>query len=169
MTRPTAHAADRAAPSLRATRRVALALATTSAALGLLAGCASSSAKPAPTTTAPVTTVVPTTIATTTTTVPPQATVGFSSSYDAVVHLLDAWKANDKVAAAQGADAQAVEGMWATPPGELDQRGCAQTYAPELTEGGCILRRADQTGALQVNTERRAIGWVVSSAMYSPN
>lgn len=136
-----------------------------------LAGCSSSSSVEPPDTGAS-TSVTSTTVqasTTTSTTLPSRATVGYPSSYDAVQHLLTAWQAGDRAAALQGADAGAVEGMWATPPGELDQRGCAQTYDPALTEGGCILRRGDHTGALQVNTERRDIGWVVSSAIYSPN
>lgn len=147
--------------------RALLAGVAAAAAVGLGA-CSSSSAASRTTTTQTATT---TSIAatTTTSTLPSEATIGFASPNDAVQHLLNAWHAGDRAAALQGADATAVDGMWATPPGELDSRGCAETYDSALTEGGCILRRADQTGALQVNTERRSIGWVVSSAIYSPN
>ena len=160
------------APRPHRTRTVVATAAALWLSAGVLAGCSSSGASSNPTTTAAAatTTTPPQPSTTPPRTVPAQATVGYPSSYDAVQHLIDAWTAGDRTTAAQGADATAVNGMWETPPGELDQRGCAQTYEdPDITEGGCILRRADQTGALQVNTERRAIGWVVSSAIYSPN
>lgn len=150
------------------TRRGILGVGAVLLGLALAAGCSSSdSAAPSPTSITVAATT--TTVAGTTTTLPSRATLGFESSYDAVQHLITAWTAGNRAAALQGADADAVDGMWATPAGDLDQRGCAQTYDPALTEGGCILRRADQTGALQVNTERRDVGWVVSSAVYSPN
>lgn len=136
----------------------------------LLGGCGSSSHGAAASTTTAATRAVTTTSSLPpTTAAPTQATVGYPSSYDATRHLLDAWHAGDRTAALQGADSDAVDGMWQTPPGEFDLRGCAQTYDPALTEGGCILRRSDQAGALQVNTEKRSIGWVVSSAVYEPN
>lgn len=150
-------------------RRVALGAGAILLGLSVTAGCSSSEPAAMNPTSTTAATVAPPTTAAPTTTLPVRATIGFDSSYDAVQHLVTAWTNGNREVALQGADAEAVDGMWETPPGELDQRGCAQTYDPALTEGGCILRRSDRTGALQVNTERRDIGWVVSSAIYSPN
>lgn len=131
-----------------------------------VSGCGGSTSKStSPTTTLPpvtTSTVAPTTAAPTTT-LPAKATVGFPSSYEAANHLVDAWNAHDRAAAAQGADAEAVTGIFATPDPEMSARGC--TTDDTLPEGGCIFRT--QNGLVQVNTEKRSIGWVVVSATYA--
>ena len=76
------------------------------AAVGL-SGCGGTSRPSNPTTTLRqvTTTAAPTTSAAPTTTLPPVATVGYPTKYDAADHLVNAWMAHDRAAAAQGADA----------------------------------------------------------------
>lgn len=135
------------------------------AAVGL-SGCGGTSSSANPTTTLRqvTTTAAPTTSAAPTTTLPPVATVGFPTKYDAADHLVNVWMAHDRAAAAQGADAAAVTGIFATPDASMWNRGCSTDDT--LPEGGCIYATA--TGLVQINTEKRAIGWVVTTATYEP-
>jgi hypothetical protein len=131
-----------------------------------LSGCggASSSANPTTTRRQVTTTAAPATTLAPTTTLPSVATVGFPSTYDAANHLVSAWEAHDRAAAAQGADAAAVAGIFATPDPSMGNRGCSTDDT--LPEGGCIYATA--TGLVQINTEKRPIGWVVATATYEP-
>lgn len=133
-----------------------------------VAGCASSSSG----TSAPGTTrrlsstseAPATTIAATTTTV--LATAGEASSDQAAAILVDAWRNDDRVRAAQVADSAAVEGMFATPDPEAWLRGC-NLDSEEFGEGRCIYRT--ETGALTLDTERRGDVWVVVNADWQAN
>ena len=131
----------------------------------LLASCGSSSKSASVTTVPPTvtpTTTVPTTDKVPTTTIPAKATVGFSSGSDAAAHLVAAWENRDKPSAEQGADAEAVTGIFATPDPTMWKRGCSDDDT--LEEGGCIY--LTDHGAITINTEKRDIGWVVSTADY---
>ena len=134
-------------------------------ALMLLASCGSSS-KAATVTTVPPTAAPVTTVSTTPTspplTTPAKAATGFPSGAAAAAHLVEAWRNQDKPSAAQGADAEAVTGIFATPDPTMWLRGCSDDNT--LEEGGCIY--LTQHGAVTINTEKRAIGWVVSTADY---
>ena len=133
----------------------------------VLPGCGGSTAKGTSGTTtlaAVTTTTVPPPTLAPTTTLPPKATVGFPSTYEAANHLVGACEAHDRASAARGADAEAVTGIFATPDSPMENRGC--TSDDTLPEGGCIFRT--DTGLVQINTEKRPIGWVVASAAYEP-
>lgn len=125
-------------------------------------GCSSSSSSTVTTTSPPVTTV-PTTSAPTTT-LPVRATGSAATGADAAAVLVAAWQDDDRAKAATIADATAVEGMWETPRETITWRGCSTDDT--LPEGGCFYRT--DSGTVQVNTEKRAAGWVVSSAIYDP-
>lgn len=139
-------------------RRVALVGAI---ALGVVAaGCSSSApSTPSTTTAAPATTT--TTIAPTTTE-PSEAPERAATSAEAAARLVDAWKAKDRHAATMIADPLGVKGMFATPYEDIWLRSC--TTDDSLPEGGCIYRTT--SGLVQVNTEERDGGWVVSSVTY---
>lgn len=107
-------------------------------------------------TTAPETTEAPTT------TEPSEASEGAPSSAEAASLLVDAWNEGDRDAAARIADPAGVEGIFETPDEEMWLRSC--TTDDGLPEGGCIYQTA--TGLVQINTEDRSQGWVVSSAVY---
>lgn len=114
-----------------------------------------------------LTTTAPTTTSTTvapTTTLPAKATVGAASSDEAAADLVAAWEHHDRVAASKVADAEAVAGIFATPDPSMWIRGC--TTDDTLPEGGCIYRT--DHGGITINTEKRAIGWVVATADYAP-
>ena len=151
--------------------RRATPLPTTVAALALgaalgLAACGGSTSEANPTTSGrhSTTTAAQAPSTAPTTTLPATASVGFPSIDEAAGHLVSAWEAHDRVAASRGADAVAVEGIFATPDSSMWNRGCS--VDPTLPEGGCIY--ATETGLVQVNTEKRPIGWVVVTATYEP-
>lgn len=128
----------------------------------LLGACSTSSSTTTPTTSiAPPTTTPPSTQAPTTTT-PPKATRGATSSAQAAADLVSAWESHDHKAAAQIADAHGVEGIFATPDPAMWIRGCTTDDA--IDQGGCVYRT--EAGLVQINTEHRSIGWVVTSAVY---
>lgn len=131
-------------------------------AIGLLAGCSSSSQSTG-TTTPTSTSAVPTTTSAPTTTAPAVATGSAATTADAAAVLVAAWQHDDRSQAATIADAKAIEGMWATPREMITLRSCS-TDNDTLTEGGCIYRT--ESGLVQVNTEKRTAGWVVSSVVY---
>ena len=55
----------------------------------------------------------------------PPATTGLGAPIDSAQRLYDAWKADDRFTAGTVAEANAVEGMWATAPGDYAQySGC---------------------------------------------
>jgi len=142
-------------------RRAALCL--TVSAVTVLAGCSSGSdASSSPTTrtaTSSTTTRPPTTTA------PAKATGSAANGADAAAVLVAAWQHDDRAQAATIADAIAVMGMWATPKETITLRGCSTDYE-SLTEGGCVYRTP--SGLVQINTEKRPQGWVVSSVSYDP-
>lgn len=110
---------------------------------------------------------VVTTVATTeapTTTEAPEATEGAPSSAEAASLLVDAWNEKNREAAARIADPAGVDGIFETPDPDMWLRSC--TTDDSLPEGGCIYRTA--TGLVQINTEKREHGWVVSSAVFDP-
>lgn len=144
----------------------AIPLVFSACALMLVASCGSSSKTAAvatvPSTVRPAKTV-PTTNNVPPPTIPAKATVGFPSGAQAAAHLVAAWKSQDKASAEQGADAEAVNGIFATPDPTMWLRGCSRDDEA-LGEGGCIY--LTQHGAVTINTEKRGIGWVASTADY---
>lgn len=132
--------------------------------VGGVAACSSADDDSGGPSVAPSTVPASTTTLAPTTTEPATATDGAPSSADAAAMLVEAWHADDRAAAAKIADAQAVDGIFATPDTEMWLRGC--TIDDALPEGGCIYRTA--SGLVQINTEKRDHGWVVSSAVYDP-
>ena len=136
-----------------------------------MAGCGSSSGtdRPAGTrasrSTVPATTTAPaaTTPTTPTSASPPTTPVGYPSARDAATHLLDAWRAGDRVAAARGADPVAVAMLFAVPVGQVVDRGCD---TGEFDTSSCQYKVGG--GGLQLDMERRPAGWAVSGARFSP-
>lgn len=138
-------------------RRTGLILAGAAISLLVVAGCSSSD------TSAPATTVaIPTTATAPTTTAPKLATGSAATIADAAAVLVAAWQHNDLAQAATIADPIAVEGMWATPREMINLRSCSDDNG--LSEGGCVYRTP--SGLVQINTTRRANGWVVTGAIY---
>lgn len=127
-------------------------------------GCSGSSGSTEATTTIPVATTHPATTLPATTTLPTRATGSAATGADAAAVLVAAWQDDDRAKAATIADAIAVEGMWETPREMITLRSCSTDDS--LPEGGCFYRT--DSGTVQVNTEKRAAGWVVSSAIYDP-
>lgn len=128
----------------------------------VMTGCSSSSGSSAQTsTTARRATSSPPTTPTTTT--PSKATGGAPTSADAVAQLVDAWRNHDLAAAKVIADPVAVMGIFGAPVTEMNNRGC--TIDDGLDQGGCIYWAGD-AGLIQINTEHRIQGWVVTSANY---
>lgn len=142
-------------------RRVVLFLVVSTATV--LTGCSSGSGTATPSTTVPAT--VPTTTVPPTTTEPAKATGSAANGADAAAVLVAAWQHDDRAQAATIADAIAVMGMWGTPREGIWLRGCSTDYEA-LTEGGCVYRT--DSGLVQINTEKRPQGWVVTSAVYDP-
>lgn len=129
----------------------------------LVAGCSGASSTPAASTeTAPPTSTTTTTTVAPTTTTPPGPTQGAATSDDAAGRLVAAWNAHDRTAAAKIATPLAVKGIFATPDPAMWMRGC--TTDPSLPQGGCVYRT--RSGLVQINTEHRKIGWVVTSASF---
>ncbi len=133
---------------------------------GGIAACSSSDSTAGSDTTTAETTVAPAPTAAPTTEAPEpvEATEGAPSSAEAASLLVDAWNEGNREAAARIADPWGVDGIFETPDPEMWLRGC--TVDDALPEGGCIYRTA--SGLVQINTEQRDIGWVVSSAVYDP-
>ncbi|HEY4378575.1 MAG TPA: hypothetical protein VGM93_15515 [Acidimicrobiales bacterium] len=142
-----------------------------SAGLAVGAGaCSSGSSSGSATTSTPVTmattTSKPVTKPATTkpaTTVP--AKVGYFTPQQAADHLMGAWKANDRIGAAQGASAGAVEDIFKVPPTPFTLYNYCED--PSLGQSGCLYRYGQAT--VQVNTKQHPEGWVVVSIFYSPN
>ncbi len=128
--------------------------------LGLVAGCSSSSGSTSGTTSTTVRT--PTSKAAPTTATAVKATGGAPTSAQAAAELVAAWEHHDKAAAAQIADPMAVMGIFGTPDPSMWIRGC--TTDDSLPQGGCVYRT--ETGLVQINTEHRPQGWVVTSASF---
>ncbi|HET8931430.1 MAG TPA: hypothetical protein VFN21_12295 [Acidimicrobiales bacterium] len=143
-------------------RHLSLVGSTLAVLVGLMTGCSSAS-QSSDTTTTSATPTVPTTTRAPTTTLPATATGSAATTADAAAVLVAAWQHDDRAQAATIADAKAIEGMWATPREMITLRSCS-TDSDALSEGGCIYRT--DSGLVQVNTEKRAEGWVVSSVVY---
>ena len=91
--------------------------------------------------------------------------MGFPTNEQAADHLLNAWKAGDHAAAAQGATAGAVATMFTVPVGQLNVRGCD---AGEFDTSSCVYRVLSNQWELQINLSKQANGWIVSDVSYSP-
>ena len=144
--------------------RCAVALGLALPAAVLLAGCGSSGGTATTTTTrVAATTTVPKPV----TTLAAKAVRGFPTPDDATNTFMDDWQHDRKVAMSQIADRSAVVGVYQTPPGPYDSRGCEEPSNPAITTAGCVFQVAGG-GLLQVSAEKRSIGWVVSDAMYQP-
>ena len=134
-----------------------------------LAGCGSSGSAGGPAKVAPpatvdkatTTTTAPTTTGAPTTT--PAATTGGATPSETAQHLYDAWKANDKAAAATVATPEAIAGMWQAVPGDYGQYSGCDTG--EFSTSGCLYRGGP--GTIQIDMERKGDLWVVVDAYYS--
>jgi hypothetical protein len=125
----------------------------------LVGGCSSkssSSADARTTTTAAIT-------STTTSAAAPPATLPplhLTSAFTSATHLIDAWKSNDRVAAAQAATAAAVNALFAQAYQPLQSRGCDGAQP----ESDCFYREG-RTGGVRLHVTRQGDGsWVVTEA-----
>jgi hypothetical protein len=134
-------------------------------AVSALAACSSSGHGAATDTTAP--NAVTTTARKPATTLPARAVRGFPTPDDVTTAFMDDWQNDRKAAMSQIADRSAVVGVYQTPSGPVDNRGCEEPSNPAITTAGCVYQVAGG-GLLQISAERRAIGWVVADAMYEP-
>ncbi|MFN8018361.1 MAG: hypothetical protein U0P45_09585 [Acidimicrobiales bacterium] len=135
-----------------------------------LAACGSSGSASGPTKVAPTATVdKPTTAPTSASTLTTQpattapATTGGATPSETAQRLYDAWKANDKAAAATVATPEAIAGMWQTAPGDYGQYSGCDTG--EFSTSGCLYR--GNPGTIQIDMERKGDLWVVVDAYYS--
>jgi hypothetical protein len=112
------------------------------------------------TTAAPTTEATPTTPTTPTTEPTP---LGLFSPEESAQALYDAWKADDRATAATLAEPAAVEGQWATAPG--DYAVYNQCDSGEFGTSGCLFRGSG--GTIQYTMEQREDRWVVVSAFFS--
>ncbi len=108
------------------------------------------------TTTAATTTAAPTTTA-------PPAPIGLFSPQESVQKLYDAWKADDRATAATLAEPTAVEGQWATAPGDYSLYN--KCDSGEFGTSGCLFR--GNGGTIQYTAEKRGDRWVVIQAFFS--
>ena len=132
------------------------------------AACSKGGSSNAGTTTVPVTTAATTAPTAKPVTTAPHATVpkvGYFTPQQAADHLMGAWKANDRIGAAQGAAASAVTDLFNVPPTPFTLYNYCED--PSLGQSGCLYRYGQAT--VQVNTKQRPEGWVVVSVFYSPN
>ena len=151
----------------RALRRGGLAAVALGAAAAL-AACGSSGSASGPTKVAPTATVDKTTTTMADTTSAPSttaapATTGAATPSETAQRLYDAWKANDKAAAATVATPEAVAGMWQAAPGDYGQYSGCDTG--EFSTSGCLYR--GNPGTIQIDMERKGDLWVVVDAYYS--
>jgi hypothetical protein len=103
------------------------------------------------------------------TTAPPDipATTGRPTPAEAALRLYDTWKANDRPSAAEVADPGAIDGMWATAPGDYTLYNKCDTA--EFGTSGCLYRGTPRSlGTIQFNMEKRGALWVVIDAVYIP-
>ncbi|MCU1357605.1 MAG: hypothetical protein JWM89_3023 [Acidimicrobiales bacterium] len=91
------------------------------------------------------------------------ATTGVTDALEAAQKLYDAWKAGDHAGAAQVATQEAVDGIWATPPGDYAPYNHCDTG--EFTTGGCLFR--GNSGTIQFDLEKRGDLWVVVGAVFA--
>lgn len=159
---PVLHRAHRSGRRLRASALAAV------AAAAVLAGCGSSGSASGPTKVAPTATVDKATTTTAATTTAPSttaapATTGGTTPSETAQRLYDAWKANDKAAAATVATPEAIAGMWKSAPGDYGQYSGCDTG--EFSTSGCLYR--GNPGTIQIDMERKGDLWVVVDAYYS--
>ena len=129
----------------------------------LMGGCNGNSGVVATTTT----TVVITT--TTTSTVPPttvyQPTAPQASQDLAAAHIVAAWRAGDRVAAAADASPAAVAAVFAHPfpAGGVQARGCSSAVAGPSS---CIYRILANGNLLSLSAVPVSGGWIISDAQF---
>ena len=109
------------------------------------------------TTTPRSTTAVPTTTAL-------PKPVGAPTAEDASAHLYQAWKTGNRADAATVASAEAIDGIWATPPGDFYLYNHCD--AGDFTTGGCLYR--GNSGTIQFDLTKVGTNWVVTGALFSP-
>lgn len=111
----------------------------------------------------------PSTASTTTTgvTVPPPATppppTGEASPRAAADRLYETWKAGDRPSALVVATPEAVDGIWATAPGDYVLYNDCDSA--EFDTSGCLFR--GDSGTIQFTMERQGQAWVVIEALFS--
>lgn len=113
------------------------------------------------TTAAPESTV---TEAETTTTTLPEPT-GAPTPADAALALYGAWEADDRTAAADVAEPDAIDAFWTAIPGPYElYRHCDDG---DFDTSGCLFRDRSTNHTIQVSLERRGEAWVVVGAFFS--
>lgn len=91
------------------------------------------------------------------------APVGLPEATDAAGTLYGSWKADDRPGAARVAEPAAVEGMFATSPG--DYRLYNHCNTGEFDAATCLYR--GDPGTIQFSMEKRGPNWVVVTAIFS--
>ena len=136
----------------------------------LAAGCSGGSDSGPAEVGEPATVTASSTSTTTTTTAPPTTSVaaptGAATPADAAQGLYDAWKANDRAAAATLATPEAVAGVFAAEPGDYALYNRCDTG--EFGTSGCLFRSPATYATIQFNMESRDGRWVVIDAVYMP-
>lgn len=163
------------APLLRSRRRLATAVLLL-AVSGLAAACTSASdggkeakAKIDEPATVVATTVAPTTTKAATVTTTTLAAVGLDTPEAAAQRLYDAWKAGDRNGASTVAEPDAVNGIWATAPGDYAVYNSCDSA--EFDTSGCLFR--GNSGTIQFTMEKRpdkatgTVKWVVIEALFA--
>lgn len=105
---------------------------------------------------------------TSSTTGPPATTTtagpaGLAEADRAAAALYTAWKADDRTAAAAVAEQTAVDGIWASAPGDYALYNRCNTG--EFDGAGCLYRGS--AGTIQFSMEKRDALWVVVEAVFS--
>ena len=103
------------------------------------------------------------TTATTAAPATPAAPTGSPSPREAAQRLYDTWKAGDRPSALLVATPDAVDGMFATAPGDYSLYNDCDSG--EFDTSGCLFR--GNSGTIQFNMERKGAAWVVVEALFS--
>jgi hypothetical protein len=111
-------------------------------------------------------TALPTVVTTTTAvpvTAPPLPALHFDSSEEAIRHLFLQWTAGDRQAAGQAASADAVNALFAKPPGENKFRGCS--HPADKAQGSDCTYQYKQ-GLLQMHVAFANNSWQITKVEY---
>ncbi|MGI8755404.1 MAG: hypothetical protein ACR2MB_05995 [Acidimicrobiales bacterium] len=117
--------------------------------------------RPTSTTVAAPTTAA--TAATSTGPTAPPAPEGLESPKAAAQRLYDTWKAGDRPSALVVATPEAVDGIWATAPGDYSLYNDCDSA--EFDTSGCLFR--GNSGTIQFTMERHGAAWVVIEALFA--
>jgi len=93
----------------------------------------------------------------------PSAPLGLFGPRESAQALYDAWKADDRATAATLGEPTAVEGQWATAPGDYSLYNDCDSG--EFGTSGCLFRGS--AGTIQYTMERREDRWVVIETFFA--